>query len=366
MRMVDGRLICTGREDEEQGVCRWAGTGRPTDESASLLTCPLPGQAGAIDRPRLPWAGWPPGRRQLAHGASWGPGPELGWTGTCPWAHTFPLRTSRSGAGHQGTGPTDYPWKNRASECESQNSTLHLWPILEFAHRVGNRKWGLLGLFLITFTTRREYPGRPSWGHYLLHDVVKIFNPCWLLEPAQLTTHSPASLRVSKLFFVGLLWVFIAAQAFSSCGVLASHHGGFSFCGVQALGRAGSVVVALGLSFPVACELSQTRDQTCVPCICRQILNYWTAREVLLFYWPKGQPREVERFAVTQFVGPGRTRPGQDIITAGLNLSSEDKRSNSAACQGTRGLSAWDWIWCNHQQFQMLGSCRQKMVQSSS
>ena len=27
-------------------------------------------------------------------------------------------------------------------------------------------------------------------------------------------------------------------------------------------------------------EFSQTRDQTCVPCIGRQILNHWTTREV--------------------------------------------------------------------------------------
>ena len=28
MRMVDGRLICTRREDEGRGVCGWAGTGQ--------------------------------------------------------------------------------------------------------------------------------------------------------------------------------------------------------------------------------------------------------------------------------------------------------------------------------------------------
>ena len=50
-----------------------------------------------------------PAEEALAHRASCGPGPELGWTGTYPRAHTFPLRTSRSGAGHQRAGPTDYP-----------------------------------------------------------------------------------------------------------------------------------------------------------------------------------------------------------------------------------------------------------------
>ena len=27
---------------------------------------------------------------------------------------------------------------------------------------------------------------------------------------------------------------------------------------------------------------SQTRDQTCVPCVDRRILNYWTTREALV------------------------------------------------------------------------------------
>ena len=37
-------------------------------------------------------------------------------------------------------------------------------------------------------------------------------------------------------------------QAFSSCGARASHCGGFSCCGAQALGARDSVVVACGLS----------------------------------------------------------------------------------------------------------------------
>ena len=39
----------------------------------------------------------------------------------------------------------------------------------------------------------------------------------------------------------------------------------------------GSVVVALGLSCPTACEIFWTRDQTGVPCIGRQILNHWAS-----------------------------------------------------------------------------------------
>ena len=45
-------------------------------------------------------------------------------------------------------------------------------------------------------------------------------------------------------------------------------HSGFSSCG------------ALGLAALWHVESSQTRDQTRVPCICRQILNHLTTREV--------------------------------------------------------------------------------------
>ena len=55
---------------------------------------------------------------------------------------------------------------------------------------------------------------------------------------------------------------------FSSCGTWASH-----CCRAQALGCAG-----LAALWHVGS--SQTRDQTCVLCIGRQILNHWIAREV--------------------------------------------------------------------------------------
>ena len=42
-----------------------------------------------------------------------------------------------------------------------------------------------------------------------------------------------------------------------------------------------SVFVAPGLSCSKACKIFPDRDQTCVPCIGRQILNHWTTREVL-------------------------------------------------------------------------------------
>ena len=83
------------------------------------------------------------------------------------------------------------------------------------------------------------------------------------------------------------------AQAFSSCGVWAFHCGGFFCCGAQALGTQASIAVSHGLSncgtwisYPAECGISQTRDQTCVPCIGRWILHRWTTREVHnLFYF---------------------------------------------------------------------------------
>ena len=43
------------------------------------------------------------------------------------------------------------------------------------------------------------------------------------------------------------LGLYCCVQAFSSCGVRASHCGGFSCCGTWALGTRASVVVARGL-----------------------------------------------------------------------------------------------------------------------
>ena len=44
----------------------------------------------------------------------------------------------------------------------------------------------------------------------------------------------------------------------------------------------GSIVLAHGLSCSMACGTSQIRNQTCVPCITRQILIYCATREVPL------------------------------------------------------------------------------------
>ena len=91
------------------------------------------------------------------------------------------------------------------------------------------------------------------------------------------------------------------AGATLCCGAWASHCGGFFCCGAWALGMRASVVVARGLrscnaGFRAQAQLlwhmglvapqhvgsSQTRDQTHVPCIGRQILNHCTTREIPL------------------------------------------------------------------------------------
>ena len=98
----------------------------------------------------------------------------------------------------------------------------------------------------------------------------------------------------------------------SSCGARASLCGGFPSCRAWALGTWTSVAVAQGLiscswrplehvgfsscgtqAQLCACYLvsPQARDQTCVPCIGRQILIHYTTREtpLLLFVQESGQ-----------------------------------------------------------------------------
>ena len=82
------------------------------------------------------------------------------------------------------------------------------------------------------------------------------------------------------------------------CSAQASHCGGFSCSGAQALGTQASVVVAHGLSscgsWALECRLSiwcmglvamqqvgssRNRDRTCVPCIGRWTLKHCAIRE---------------------------------------------------------------------------------------
>ena len=96
------------------------------------------------------------------------------------------------------------------------------------------------------------------------------------------------SLSLFNFVYFWLCWVFVAARGLS----LVSESRGYSLavvCGLltavsslvagQASGVCNSAVVAKGLADPRFVRSSQTRDQTGVPCIGRQIPNYWTTRE---------------------------------------------------------------------------------------
>ena len=80
----------------------------------------------------------------------------------------------------------------------------------------------------------------------------------FLLEVKLLLVRFVSSQRVKKNFFLNfwLRWVFVAAhglslvvvsRVYSSLWCVASHGGGFSYCGPRAIGTWASVVVAHGL-----------------------------------------------------------------------------------------------------------------------
>ena len=70
--------------------------------------------------------------------------------------------------------------------------------------------------------------------------------------------------------------------AFPSCrgGLHWLRRAGIPVRGAQVPGVKASVVAAQGLAAPRHVESFQTRDQTHVPCVGRQIPNRWTTREV--------------------------------------------------------------------------------------
>ena len=69
---------------------------------------------------------------------------------------------------------------------------------------------------------------------------------------------------IHLFIYFWLHWVFgtahglsllVESRGYSSCGAWASHCGGFSCCGAQALGARASVIVAHGLSCSTACGI---------------------------------------------------------------------------------------------------------------
>ena len=103
---------------------------------------------------------------------------------------------------------------------------------------------------------------------------------------ALLTTPKPLMVWITQVlaklnsYFIWLHQVLVVAHRIS-VGFLLS-------CGWQVLEYAGSVVAACGLSpscLPLPCAHSMwdlsslIRDQTCIPCIGRQVLNHWTSKK---------------------------------------------------------------------------------------
>ena len=84
-------------------------------------------------------------------------------------------------------------------------------------------------------------------------------------------------------------WVFITRHGLSLVdkeGYSSLQCAGFSYCRVQA-----QQLWHTGLVAPRHVEFSLTKDQTCVPCIGRQILNHWATQEVQGTVSMEGQPQ---------------------------------------------------------------------------
>ena len=93
-------------------------------------------------------------------------------------------------------------------------------------------------------------------------------------------------------------------------------------CGVWALwvessaSRAGLISYCMGLAgYSMQNLNSPTRDQTCVPCIGKQILNHWTTGEV-----PMNFKVTTKRMVVCIFLGKCRCRVGRELNTVRFGI----------------------------------------------
>ena len=84
-----------------------------------------------------------------------------------------------------------------------------------------------------------------------------------------------------KSIFPGFFFLFSFLVVLGlHCGARASHCGGFSCCGVRALGAWAQELWRTDLVAPQHVGPSQTKDRTRVPCTGRRILNHCATREV--------------------------------------------------------------------------------------
>ena len=107
---------------------------------------------------------------------------------------------------------------------------------------------------------RWVYYSQPNRANQILLLIICSSTRFWVLSvlfaPLPSPGILPSPLKKKKKLFVWLSWVFVAAQAFpscgekgllSSCGACVSHCPGFSCCRAQSLGTQGSGVVAFRL-----------------------------------------------------------------------------------------------------------------------
>ena len=133
-----------------------------------------------------------------------------------------------------------------------------------------------------------------QWCHPTISFSIALFSSCLQSFPASgsFQEHRDSVISLSSsfknvlfIYYFCLCWVFIAAQAFSGCGewgllpswgVWASYCGGFSHCGVWALGNTGSRIAAYRLSCCMASGIFLDQGLNLCPlhCIGRQILNH--------------------------------------------------------------------------------------------
>ena len=74
-------------------------------------------------------------------------------------------------------------------------------------------------------------------------------------------------------------------RLFSSCSEWASHVVASLAVDYRLWSARAQYLWCMGFDAPWHVGSSQTRDRTCVPCIGKQILNYWTIREALFFFF---------------------------------------------------------------------------------
>ena len=121
---------------------------------------------------------------------------------------------------------------------------------------------------------------------------VCLFLLCWVFIPAGFPS-------CSKQGAVRCCSVPSLCSGFSCCRAQSLGHTGFCSCSLQALEcRLSSC--GIWVSAPRQVGSSQTRDQTHIPCIARQILNRWTTREAHTFlFLPSMRFQSIEIYHIS-------------------------------------------------------------------